>query len=60
MNSVVKDCNISTDNLYKYYVKQNLTYSMIPLGINWKTSLNCEFSRIRFSLISFDNFDYQE
>ena len=37
-----KDCNILVDNLYKHFVKQNLTFSKIPEDQNWKIPLICD------------------
>ena len=60
MNFIAKDCNILMDNLSKHYVKQNLTYLMIPLDSNWKIQLISELLNVRSNLISIDNFDNQE
>ena len=47
-------------NMSKHYVKQHLTYSMIPLDSNRKIPLICELLNVRSNLISIDNFDYLE
>ena len=52
LNSIAEDCNITMDNLSKYYVKQNLTYSMIPLICE---SINEDLTLFLFTILIYKN-----
>ena len=54
------DCNVLVDNLFKNFVKQNLTFSKLPDDQDWKIPLIYELLDLRSNNVSVNDLNYHE